>query len=160
MGLSYDGLRIDRHRRVLAHLSVQRHGKRLWVQAEMLKRGLARVYTFVDNRGRAAAMLAVERAARAAGLGIWSRHFYRILSHDQAHRFLDTFQIVEGTVVDAAMVKGRGYLNFADDWRRDFTISIAPRDIGRVPPRRDRARHAGRPRGARARLACTGATGR
>ena len=132
VALSYDGLRIDRHRRLLAHLSVRRtDGARLWVQGEMLNRGLARVYTFVDNRGRAAAMLAAERAARAVGRGIWSRRFYRILSHDQARRFLGTFQLVEGTVVDAAIVRGRGYLNFAADWRRDFTVSIAPRDLGR-----------------------------
>ncbi len=133
VALSYDGLRIDRHRRLLAHLSVGDigGGKRLWVQEELLNRGFARVYTFADNRGRASAMLQAERAARAARRGIWSRRFYRILSHDQAHRFLDTFQLVEGTVVDAAVVRGRGYLNFAADWRRDFTISIAPRDIGR-----------------------------
>jgi hypothetical protein len=31
-------------------------------------------------------------------------------------------------VRSAAVVRGRGYLNFGDDWREDFTISIAPRD--------------------------------
>ena len=68
VGLSYGGRRIDRHRRLLAHLSLAGPGGKqdLWVQAEMLKRGLARVYTFPDNRARAAAMLEHERAARAA----------------------------------------------------------------------------------------------
>ena len=28
----------------------------------------------------------------------------------------------------AAVVRGRGYLNFGDDWREDFTVSIGPRD--------------------------------
>ena len=26
------------------------------------------------------------------------------------------------------MVRGRGYLNFGENWREDFTVSIAPRD--------------------------------
>ncbi len=131
--LSYHGLRIDRHRRLLAHLSVRQAGggEAVWVQGQMLSRGLARVYTFADNRGRAAEMLAAERAARAAGRGIWAHRFYRILRHDRTHRFLDTFQLVEGVVHAAAVIRGRAYLNFAADWRRDFTISIAPRDMRR-----------------------------
>ena len=133
VGLSYGGRRIDRHRRLLAHLSMAGPGGKqdLWVQAEMLKRGLARVYTFPDNRARAAAMLEHKRAARAARRGIWSRRFYRILSHDQTRYFVDTFQLVEGIVLDAAIVRRRGYLNFGADWRSDFTISIAPQDMAR-----------------------------
>ena len=44
-------------------------------------------------------------------------------------RELDTFQIVEGRVVAAAVVNGRGYLNFGPNYRTDFTLTIAPRDM-------------------------------
>src|SRR3546814_550592 len=60
--LSYGGARVDRHGRLLAHL-YDTAGR--WVQGEMLARGMARVYTFADNRALAEKMLAIERMARA-----------------------------------------------------------------------------------------------
>jgi len=39
-----------------------------------------------------------------------------------------SFQIVEGRVRDVADRSGRVYLNFGEDWRTDFTATIAPSD--------------------------------
>ena len=39
-------------------------------------------------------------------------------------------QLVEGKVLKAARIKGRVYLNFGDDWKTDFTVTIG------VPARR------------------------
>ncbi len=39
-----------------------------------------------------------------------------------------TFQLVEGTVLDVAMVGGRTYINFGPDWKTDFTVTIEARD--------------------------------
>jgi endonuclease YncB( thermonuclease family) len=126
VALGYGGARVDRHGRLLAHLDAGG----VWVQGELLRRGLARVYTFHDNRGRAAEMLALERAARDARQGIWANPFYRVLDATETpksfERLLDSFQLVEGRVVKAAVVKRRGYLNFGDDWRSDFTVTIPP----------------------------------
>ena len=36
--------------------------------------------------------------------------------------------MVEGTVLDSAEVRGRTYLNFGEDWRSDFTVTISPKD--------------------------------
>lgn len=92
----------------------------------MLANGMARVYSFEDNRVAVEDMLAVERAARAARQGIWSHPFYAVRTVEQSDGLLDTFQIVEGVVLDAAAVRRRVYLNFGTDWRDDFTVSIAP----------------------------------
>lgn len=124
VALLYGGARVDRHGRRLAHL--QTVGTDEWVQGEMLRRGLARVYTFADNRSRAAEMLALEREARSKRRGIWANDFYRILSPDEAGRHIDSFQLIEGKVVATAEVKGRVYLNFGPDWRTDFTVSVSP----------------------------------
>lgn len=126
--LWYGGRQSDRHGRLLAHLTAPDGS---WVQGELLRRGLARVYTFADNRARAAEMLAAERDARAARRGIWGHPYYRVRDPGEAGRFTDTFQLVEGTVQEAAVVRGRGYLNFGADWRTDFTVSIAPRALRR-----------------------------
>lgn len=119
--LHYGGRRIDRHGRRLAHL-VGSTGR--WFQGEMLERGLARVYTFADNRAAVPQMLAIEREARVQNRGIWGHPYYRILTPDDAGRHLDTFQLVEGRVLEAAVVRDRVFLNFGPDWRTDFTIQL------------------------------------
>jgi micrococcal nuclease len=121
--LYYGGARMDRHGRLLAHL-IGPEGT--WVQGEMLSRGMARVYTFPDNRERAAEMYKLEADARAAGRGIWADPFYavRTADPDALARDIDTFQIVDGRVTDAADVRGVIYLNFGDNWRTDFTVRL------------------------------------
>jgi endonuclease YncB( thermonuclease family) len=118
----------DRHGRLLAHL--ERVDDGLWLQGEMLRRGLARVYTFADNRARAAAMLALEADARAGGRGIWGNGYYRIRDGARlAESDIGSFQLVEGTVLRAERVKDRVYLNFGRDHRSDFTITVAARTL-------------------------------
>ncbi len=124
--ISYGGRRADRYGRLLAHLHDQ-SGR--WIQGEILTRGMARVYSFSDNRALVREMLAIERAARTARRGIWAHPFYRVISVWDASRFLNTFQLVKGRVRRVAVVRGRGYLNFGDDWRTDFTISVAPKSV-------------------------------
>lgn len=124
ISLRYDGRKIDRHGRLLAHIFDSR-GR--WIQGEIISLGLARVYSFYDNRARTTDLLALERVARAARLGIWDHRFYRVLKSDETSGFIDMFQLVEGRVMSAAIVRGRGYLNFGKNWRTDFTISISPR---------------------------------
>jgi len=119
--LAYGGARMDRHRRALAHLFV---GEGTWVQGEMLSRGLARVYTFPDNRSLAAEMLALEDAARRDRRGIWGHPFYRLRTAESVKPDEGTFQIVEDRVLKAARVSGRIFLNFAPEWREDFTVII------------------------------------
>lgn len=114
----------DRWGRVLAHLE---RDDGVWIQGEMLRQGWARVYTFADNRQLAAPMLALEREARAARRGIWADPYYSIVTPERAGKVLDTFQLVEGRVMQAADVKGRVYLNFGADWKTDFTIVVPPR---------------------------------
>jgi endonuclease YncB( thermonuclease family) len=119
--LHYGGQRRDRHGRALAHLVTE---EGVWAQGRLLEAGLARVYSFADNRALAAELLAREEAARTAKRGIWAEPFYAILSDREAARALDRFALIEGRVLKVAEAKGRTYLNFGEDWRQDFTISI------------------------------------
>lgn len=121
--LYYAGRRVDRYGRALAHL---RRDDGLWVQGAILKRGLARVYSFRDNRSLVSDILMLERQARAARRGIWALPFYAVRTPDDIEQHVDSFQLVEGRVLDAAVVRGRIYLNFGEDWHTDFTITVAP----------------------------------
>lgn len=128
VSLSYGGRKSDRHGRLLAHLKTPNG---VWVQGALLNAGMARVYTFSDNRGRATEMLAQEVAARGARRGIWSLRYYRILTPGDAGRHIGTFQLIEGKVLQTALVRGRAYLNFGSDWRTDFTITMSPKTMRR-----------------------------
>jgi len=119
--LNFAGNRQDRWDRMLAHLVLE---DGTWVQGEMLRQGMARVYSFEDNRAGVKQLLEIEDEARVAERGIWSHPYYDVRTPSETLRLKDGFQIVEGVVVDAAKVKGQVFLNFDSDWRTDFTIRI------------------------------------
>jgi endonuclease YncB( thermonuclease family) len=115
----------DRRGRILAQATT---AEGVWLQGAVLAAGLARVETFADNRARAAAMLALEAEARAAGRGLWADPRFRVMSAAEAERLVDGFHLVEGRVLRVTERRDRLYLDFGPDWRRDFTVSIAKRD--------------------------------
>ena len=49
--LRYGGAKADRHGRALAQVYVVKGGERLWLQGELVGKGLARVYSFPDGSG-------------------------------------------------------------------------------------------------------------
>jgi micrococcal nuclease len=126
LDLHFGGQREDRYRRYLAHLTLP---DGTWIQGTLLSEGMARVYSFHDNRALIPEMLALERGARDARRGIWALPYYRIRNPSETWNDIDSFQIVEGRVVDAARVRNIVYLNFGPDWRTDFTFMIGARAL-------------------------------
>lgn len=125
VSLGYGGETVDRHDRLLAHLFTE---DGTWVQGALLAAGFARVYSFPDNRALVRDMLLRERDSREADQGIWSHPYYGVLDPEASARHLDQYALVEGRVMDVAVVRGRTFLNYGSDWRSDFTISISARD--------------------------------
>jgi micrococcal nuclease len=97
-----------------------------WVQGELISRGLARVRTFPDRRECAEALLALETNARQAKRGIWSSDVYAVRTPESAAEGVNTYQLVQGSVVEAANIRGRVFLNFGPDYKTDFTVHIGP----------------------------------
>jgi endonuclease YncB( thermonuclease family) len=125
--LRFAGRRTDRHDHLLAQVFVEAGDERLWLQQEMVAKGLARVYSFADNRGCASELLPSEGEARGKRLGLWSSRAYRVVGAsdlERLGRLIHSYQLIEGKVVAVGESAGRLYLNFAQDWRSDFTISI------------------------------------
>ncbi len=50
-------------------------------------------------------------------------------SHFETADLIGSFQLIEGPVVSADVVRGRAYLNFGKDWRTDFTVSVEPKRV-------------------------------
>lgn len=119
--LYFGGQRQDRYGRTLAHLFL-RDG--LWVQGEMLKYGMASVYSFPDNRAIVPEMMAYEQIARQNNNGIWALNFYKPKAQETSGKYHNSFQIVTGIVRQVAKVRGTYYLNFGADWKKDFTVVI------------------------------------
>lgn len=125
--LAFAGRRTDRYGRLLAHVFVDRAGASVYVQGEMLRLGLARAYVLDGNMQCLAELLGYERIAREAAAGLWAEPAYSVLgASDLAalHRVTGTFQIVEGRVAEVSDRGGTAFVNFDEDWRQDFTISI------------------------------------
>lgn len=129
VALYYSGERRDRYERALAQVfTTDSDGARdIWVQEEMVRLGMARVYTWPDTFQDSVRLYAAEGEARAAGRGIWSDPFYAIRSPDPdpLAQDVDSFQLVEGYVTSVAKVKGTHYLNFGANYRTDFTVAIS-----------------------------------
>ena len=130
--LRFVGPRTDRYGRLLAYAFVRADGKTLWLQEAMLAKGLARFYSFPGHRACATVLLAAESEARGKRLGVWSSPAYRILEAsdlDRLDRLMHSYQLVEGKVVAVGEGGSRLYLNFGEDWRGDFTVSIARKNV-------------------------------
>lgn len=115
----------DRRGRLLVQATTDQG---LWLQGALLEAGLARVETFADNHRRASDMLAIEAAARGAGRGLWSDPRFRVLGAAEAETAGEGFHLVEGRVVRVVERRDRFYLDFGQDWRRDFSVTILKRD--------------------------------
>jgi endonuclease YncB( thermonuclease family) len=130
--LRYGGSRSDRYGHALAQVFVVEGESRVWVQEALVRSGLARVYSFADNRACAGELLASEAEARTKRLGLWRSSAYRIQDAADAERLgrlIHSYQLVEGTVVAVGEGRERLYLNFAEDWKRDFTVSVERKDL-------------------------------
>lgn len=129
--LATAGRQRDRYNRVLAHVfATAADGGVVWLQGAMLAAGHARAYGIAENFACIDALMAAEAPAREARRGLWANPVYAIQSatHTRAlMRLRSTYQIVAGEVRKSQRTKsGWIYLNFGDDWRNDFSASIAP----------------------------------
>jgi micrococcal nuclease len=111
----------DRHGRTFAYAQT---AEGLWLQDELLRLGHARVFTQPGAAERAKEMLKFEGEARAAKRGLWALAAYAVRGDEEAGRFTESLQLVEGRVHKAAAARELFYLNFGRDFRRDFTIGL------------------------------------
>jgi len=118
----------DRYGRIIAQVWLEDGS---WLNGALVDQGLARVETTTDQRRCAGDALARELGAREAGRGMWRLSAYEIRRAEESAAFTNDFQIVEGLIVSASEIRGRIYLNFGEDWRTVFTVTIAPSDVRR-----------------------------
>lgn len=126
--LYFGGRRTDRHNRHLAHIVLPNGPDGpIWLQGTMVLSGLARVYTFADNRSLIPDLLLREHVARTQARQMWDHPYYAVRDARDVAALLERlnhFELVEGVVRNVAAHRERWYLNFGETWREDFTVTI------------------------------------
>lgn len=129
--LYQNGAAADRYGRSLALVYRSADGARRSVAHDMLAKGFARVAAHVGDRACAEELLAQERAARAAGLGLWGQRHYIVVAADDAAELAaerGRFTVAEGSVWSVRESAGTIYLNFRRRWTEALTVTISKRD--------------------------------
>ncbi len=119
----------DRYGRQSAFVFVT--GSQHSIQSELLCRGEALASFDISDKNCAAALLAAERAARDAKLGIWA-HPSAIKNAESSGDILSAivhFTVVEGRVLSVRQTGAITYLNFGRNWTRDFAATIPRRNM-------------------------------
>ena len=120
---------LDRHGR----LRVQVHGAGgAWLQGELVRRGLALTVPVADvPEPVLAELLGLERAAREDGLGLWAGASSGPWPAERVAARRGEYVLVQGRVREVARAQDFVYLNFGEDWRRDFTVRVDRRQAAR-----------------------------
>lgn len=121
----------DRHGRVLGHLYDTERGQ--WIEAVLVAAGHLRVVPSPRTRACAARLLVEEGAARAARRGLWGSPSFAVrpataeaLAPEVGRRV-----VVEGRVRSVGRSGGHIWLNFGEDFRRDFAVVMDDKDLER-----------------------------
>jgi len=102
--LAFDQQIKDNYGRTLAQVYL-RDGT--WVNGEMVRAGMAHVYTFTPNLRWAAELIQLEKTARQARLGIWETNRFAMLNANKVKAgHLGQFRVISGQV---SKLKRKGY---------------------------------------------------
>ncbi len=120
----------DRYGRMPALVYVTQGGSPESVAHELLAKGFARVSAHVGERPCADELLARERAARQAKLGLWSEPYYVIVAAESGAELVAErghFMLAEGKVWSVRESGGTIYVNFGRQWSQALTVTIPKR---------------------------------
>ncbi len=113
----------DRHGRISAQAYLADGGTHL--QAAMVEAGFA--------AASGCLLRDAEEKAVAAKAGLWGEGGLSYLTPNEIAANVAAYDgrmaIVRGEVKSASRIRNRVYLNFGDDWRRDFTVEIAAKNL-------------------------------
>lgn len=109
----------DRYGRLTAALYID--GRDVPVQDDLLRMGAASVYPLTGAEPYIDNLLEAEAAARAQGLGMWANAY---TDAADAEKLIGHYGFVQGRVAEVAKVGSKIYINFGEDWREDFTVTI------------------------------------
>ena len=134
ISVSFGAERRDRYGRHLGHVFVGEAEPR-WLQGHLLGQGLVRVVTRARDTACEAEMLALEKPAREARIGLWKDAAYAVRAAtdiDALTAAAGHFVVVEGAVTAARRAGASLRLEFAEKGRFGL-VGLVPRLKGKRP---------------------------
>lgn len=120
--LRYGGLTRDRYDRALAHVvTTDTLGPTLWLNAEMVKRGMARVRVYPDTAAANDLLLPLESAAREEKAGLWQGRTWPVTYADALPDTFQGFQVIEAVT---AGMQGAEFQGVACDVLLDSSLLV------------------------------------
>ena len=114
----------SRHGLPLVHVITD---KNVWIQEDLVSKGLAWAFVNTDSSLQMAnALKVVEDGARLRKVGFWKNPIYAIKTPENIKKFMNSYQIVEGKILSVNMRTRTGstFLNFGKNWKTDFEVRI------------------------------------
>lgn len=123
--LKYDEEKKDKYKRYLAYVYLK---DGTFVNAEMLKSGLAHIYSFPKNVSKYNELKKSENYARKSNLNMWSDPRWQVQNANykkavEKFRF-GKYQTFKGKILNVAKIGNKTFLNFGHNWRTDFSVEI------------------------------------
>lgn len=121
----------DRHGRAIGHLYDIETGQ--WIEANLVRAGHLRVVPSDEGRPCVASLLAIEGEARGARRGLWATTAFGMADVERAALLarVGRWVVLEGRVRSVGRSGGRIWLNFGEDFRRDFAVVMKDNDLDR-----------------------------
>lgn len=99
-----------------------------FINAELVKEGLAVLYTYPPNVKYVEQLVSFQKQARREGRGLWGS--YKVIDHSQADQYIGQIRTVRGRVLSSYRSAKCLFLNFGTDYRTDFTVVIFNNSLG------------------------------
>lgn len=125
--LKIDEKRLNRYGNIIAYVKDEK--RNLSLQEVLVQEGLAYVYTTTDNDIGYLKLLELEEESRNNNKGLWQEKEFKIQAPQSMVKYQNyyknKFAFVKGYVKSVKFTKKRVFINFGDDWKKDFTVSIS-----------------------------------
>ena len=116
--IEFDIEKIDKYGRLLGYVFV----KDTFVNAKLLEEGYAVLYTNPPNLKYIELFKKLQKEAQTKKRGLWGA--YEVISSDLAHLYINQIRTVKGVVLNSYKTEKCIFLNFGEDYKKDFTIVI------------------------------------
>ena len=126
--LRYGGLTRDRYDRALAHVvTTDKLGPPLWLNAEMIRRGAARVRVYPDTASANDLLVPMERDAPESKTGLWKGRTWRVTDAAALPDSFQGFQMVEAVT---AGMQGSDFRGISCDVMLDRSLLVLEIESG------------------------------
>ena len=115
--LEYDQKKRDDYNRLLAYV----WGDGVLINGELLRKGLALVDVRSPNRKYQKMFFDLQKEARDFHHGIWKKIGNHAFSDQEAFKLIGEIGMVQGTVTNVIIGRGKAYLHFGEYGENDFT---------------------------------------